>query len=298
MSDSEEKFIVEEAPEGAVPPAPSQDEELEKYSAGVQARINAEVAKSNRLARELEEAKAFGSRAAEIAKRAATEVQELRGRTASSEAGMVENLVSSLDSELTVAKSELRAAYEAQDADKIAEATAKVSGVAADLRRAQVAKVAHQQEREEAARESARKAEERKNAPPPPPRQTPPPLAPKAKAWIDKNSEWFGKDQEKTKTAAAASDYVAKALGLSPNDDAHYEEVDKMIAARHGSTANEGQARDQRPSGQSVAPMGRSTPAAPGARKVTLTASEAATARRMGVSLEDYAKAKSAGGIV
>ncbi len=293
MSETEDKeFEVEDAPEGATPPPVTQDAELDAYTKGVQDRINAMTAETSRLKREVAEAREFGAKAADVAKRAVTEVEALRKRNAASEDGMIESLVSSIESDLLIAQAEVEAAFEAQDGKRLAAATAKVSATAADLRRAQVARAGHKADLVRAAAETPPVQRE----PNPPPRQTPQ-VAPRAQTWLAANSTWFGKDAEKTRVARAADTFVAQ-MGYDPNSDEYYKEVDKVIASRLNGATPGGQQLDQRSPASAVAPAGRSTPAAPSARKVSLSPSEQATAKRIGVTPEDYAKAKLLGGII
>lgn len=294
MSETESKddFVVEEATSTVPGAVANMDDELKDYSEGVQKRINEFTAENARLKRELAAAQEFGQKAAGIAKKAVDEVQSLRARGADSEAAAISNLVSSLDAELGVAKAELKAAHEAADTDKIVEATARVSSLAADLRRAQVAKVGHDHDREAAAAAAKTRPPA---SPPQPPRQIN--ILPKAQAWMDRNADWFKKDAAKTRLAVAADAIVAADGRFDPNSDAYYEEVDRVMNSRLNGGTSGGTERDHKPQGQGINPSGRNAPAAPGARKVTLTRSEIETAKRLGVTVEDYARSKMSGGI-
>lgn len=295
MSDAKETFIVEEeSDEGIAAIPPSLDTELDKYSEGVQKRINEERAKRAHAERELVKAREFGSRAADIAKRAVAEVENLRGRVASTEDASISNLVDSIGAELTVARKDLEEAYEAADPKAIAEATTRLAATAADLRRAQINKAGHVADMEQARLEAEERARQPpvQSAPKPPPRQ----VVPKAQAWIERNATWFQKDQAKTRIAVLADQYVA-GKGVDPNSDDYYKEVDRMIAAELNGATSGDQMRDQRSSAQAVSPAGRSSAPAGTARKVTLTHSEVSVAKKLGITPEDYAKAKLSGGI-
>lgn len=299
MSESETKdeveFEIEEEGQGQTPPEEKTlDKELDQYTEGVQKRINEEVAKRHAIERENQELKDNLNRAAGIARRAVEEVQSLRKRADDSDGHVIDNLVSSLEGNLELAKGKLRKAHEDNDANAIVEATAEVSSMAADLRRAQVAQAGRKMAPVQPGPDQGQGNPAPRQAEQPPVRR----VHPKAQEWLERNKSWYGKDPERTKVAQAADAYVARGLGLDPSSDDYYKEVDNMVAAHFNRGTPGGQSRDQQPSASAVNPTGRSAPSGNTARKVTLTQSEVAQARRLGVSPEDYAKSKRAGGVV
>lgn len=283
----EEDFVEEVQPEGETPDVSG---ELESYSKGVQKRIDEMRAKLGEQERHSKSLEADLQRAISVARQIADENAALKKERASSDEAVFEGLVGSLTSDLTLAKQELRAAHELGDAEKITEATTKLSVLAADLRRAQVAKA------------GLKLPNRVQNEPNPAPAAQPeqhrphPAVARKAQEWIARNGDWFQKDAERTKVALAADSYV-RALGIDPSSDEYYTEVDKVIdtTLRRGdkATTREVASRDTAAS-QPVTAQGRSAPAVAGKRKVSLSAEELGVARRMGVSPEDYARAKAA----
>ena len=119
--------------------------------------------------------------------------------------------------------------------------------------------------------------------PEPQPQQTP---DPKAVAWAQKN-EYFGDDKRMTDEAMHISQVLINYEGFDATSDEYYSEIDKRM-------------RDSFP--DYFSPPGRSTKVAPadtsasrkpsGRSSVQLTPSEVDKARRLNVTLEQYAKEK------
>jgi hypothetical protein len=114
---------------------------------------------------------------------------------------------------------------------------------------------------------------------------------PKAEAWGAKN-KWFGTDSAMTYTAFDIHNKL-EAEGYDPQSDEYYAEIDKRIRLefphKFGTNDSNKTAQTTKPV-QTVASATRSTK--PGRKTVRLTPSEVAIARKLGVSLEDYAKQK------
>jgi len=114
---------------------------------------------------------------------------------------------------------------------------------------------------------------------------------PKAESWGAKN-KWFGTDTAMTYTAFDIHNKL-EAEGYDPSSDEYYAEIDKRIRLefphKFGNTNTNNTAESTKPV-QTVASATRSTKA--GRKTVRLTPSEVAIAKKLGVSLEDYAKQK------
>ena len=275
----QEEFVEEEVTDTVS--GASHEQELDTYGENVQKRINQEVEARRRAEREAASFKEELAKARELAQRAANEVVNLRKRVDAGDEAILDSLVGRLQEELNSAKAAYEAAAQDGDAKKIAEATVKVATMAADLRRAEVAKAGF--------RPSVHNEPER---PPAPARPAPPPLPEETKKWLAANSDWYGKDPIKTNIALAA-DAAVKSRGFDPTSPTYYKELDiAMKRAIEGMTPGD-QPRDPRSPAQATAPMGRSSaPAGGGARKVTLSANEQAIARKFGLTNEQYAAEK------
>lgn len=117
------------------------------------------------------------------------------------------------------------------------------------------------------------------NAPQPAPIQpSAPPVDVKAEEWAARNP-WFGEDTEMTSLAYGLHSKLVNS-GVDTQSDDYYAAIDKRM--REVYPEYFGKAKKSSP----VAPAGRST----STKKVTLTATQVALAKRLGVSLEDYAK--------
>jgi len=100
----------------------------------------------------------------------------------------------------------------------------------------------------------------------------------KAEDWASRNP-WFGKDEEMTAFAYGLHEKLVKS-GVDPTSDEYYQKVDSRI--REIFPKNFERPKKASP----VASVGRTS--AP--KKVTLTATQVAIAKRLGVPLEVYAK--------
>lgn len=100
----------------------------------------------------------------------------------------------------------------------------------------------------------------------------------RAEDWASRNP-WFGKDEEMTSFAYGLHQKLVN-NGYDPTSDDYYQKIDSRM--REVFPQNFQKSRKS----STVAPASRST----GSRKVTLTASQVAIAKRLGVSLEAYAK--------
>jgi GH15 family glucan-1,4-alpha-glucosidase len=114
---------------------------------------------------------------------------------------------------------------------------------------------------------------------------------PKAEAWGAKN-RWFGSDTAMTYTAFDIHKKLVEAEGYDPQSDEYYAEIDKRIRLEfpHKFGNNSNTTAESTKPVQTVASATRSTK--PGRKTVRLTPSEVAIAKKLGVSLEDYAKQK------
>jgi hypothetical protein len=104
---------------------------------------------------------------------------------------------------------------------------------------------------------------------------------PRALQWAQVNT-WFGQDAAKT-GAAYAIDAQLKMEGYDPSSEEYYSELDRQLTVAFPNMSKSG----SRPK-QVVASVSRA-PSAPN-NKVTLSASQMAMARKLGVPLNEYAK--------
>jgi hypothetical protein len=119
-----------------------------------------------------------------------------------------------------------------------------------------------------------------------------PPIDEKTQDWIDNNKSWFGKVKGMTATAYDIHDDLMSE-GYDGSSDEYFNELDRRLRVEFPSKFDkvENTTTEKARPAQTVASAKR--PAATGRNKtVSLTPTEVAIAKRIGVSLEDYAREK------
>jgi hypothetical protein len=107
----------------------------------------------------------------------------------------------------------------------------------------------------------------------------------KAEEWAQRN-DWFGQDEARTFAAFGIHKKLVENEGFDPTSDEYYTELDRRISDTFGGNAK---ATTKRPA-QTVAGVSRSNSGRSSGRKVRLTPSQVAIAKKLGVPLEEYAK--------
>ena len=246
------------------------DEQLEDYSKGVQARIA-------KLTRKMREAERQRDAATEYAKSVEEKRQALETRFEKTDADYIKKFETSINTGLEAAQKELAAAIEAGDAKAQVEANKRIATLAFEN-----AKLSQSKE----ARETAVSKPSEVRAPEQPRTQAEP-SDPMAEAWASKNS-WFGQDRAMTYTAFEIHKDLVDKEGYDSKSDEYYAEIDKRIRVdfpHKFATSNNKQSTDPV---QTVASARRSV--RPGRQTVKLTSSQVAIAKKLGVPLEEYAK--------
>ena len=195
--------------------------------------------------------------------------------------GYVQEYSGRVQSELDQAKAELRQAMSVGDTDAAVEAQTKISSLSVAQERARQAQV--QQERR-AQQQSVEQPVQQQQPVQQPQQQKP---DPKAEDWAERNT-WFGKDQTMTYAAFGIHKTLVEDEEFDPSSDEYYNELDKRIAEEFPHKFGKNSTQSNRPV-QTVASASR-TAKSSGPTKVKLTPSQVAIAKKLGVSLEDYAK--------
>ena len=244
-------------------------DELDTISEGVQKRIDKLTYKMREAERQRDEAVTY-------AQSIHTDNSSLRDKLKSSDSSLFKEYDNRIQSDLERAKIHLKDAQEQGDGDAIATATEQLSRSAAEsenLRRLS----AQQKVR-------AQSAEQQVNVPAAPSPQQPPQPDPKAQQWADKN-EWFGSDQAMTYAAFGIHKELVEE-GIDPSSDGYYSKVDGKMKEYFPNKFSEEQSAPV----QQVAASSRGATGKKSARKVKLTPSQVAIAKRLNVPLEEYAK--------
>ena len=253
-----------------------QDENLEDYSKGVQARIA-------KLTRKMREAERREQAAVEYARAVEDKRQALEKRFEKTDADYIKKFESTISSGLEAAQKELAAAIESGNAEAQVEANKRIATLAFENAKLDAAKEG---------REVPTQAEKPVNLSQggqinQPAMDEPINPDPRAEAWASKNS-WFGTDRAMTYTAFEIHKDLTEKEGFDPNSDEYYAEVDKRI--RVDFPHKFGKTDEKQPTApvQTVASANRSVK--PGRKTVRLTSSQVAIAKKLGVPLEEYAK--------
>ncbi len=271
------KEETEEAPQKAEAEAQteekeaSNDDELSEYSKNVQDRIRKITQKYRK---EESERKA----AIEYAEAVQKQNKELKERLESLDQSYVGEFGTRIDSQIQAAKAAYQKAYDEGNADEMFEAQKNLSKLALD-----------QAQLEQSKKQMEKRAKQAEEAPQQPV-QTPQPQAepdPKAEAWAEKN-DWFGTDQPMTYAAFGVHRQLIEDEGFDPRSDEYYKELDRRIRTEFPHKFSD----TQKSSSPRVASADSSASRAPskGKRKVKLTPSQIAIAKRLNVPLEEYAK--------
>jgi len=107
----------------------------------------------------------------------------------------------------------------------------------------------------------------------------------KAEAWAEQN-DWFGQDDAMTYAAFGIHKTLVEEEGFDPKSDEYYSELDSRINNKFNTTSNN---TSKRPV-QTVAGVSRQTSGRSSGKKVRLTPSQVAIAKKLGVPLSEYAK--------
>ena len=116
-------------------------------------------------------------------------------------------------------------------------------------------------------------------------------IDPKAQEWADKNT-WFNKDIVMTEGAKAIHRQLVEEEGYDPisNAEEYYQEIDRRIALEFPHKFAKNTEETTNKPTQTVASATRSSKS--GRKVQRLTPSEVAIAKKLGVSLDEYAKQK------
>jgi len=277
--DDSEGAVVEQEPETIEnKKQESSDEEIEDYSDGVKKRIN-------KLTYKIREAERREQAAVEYAKGIQEELNKTKNTLSKTDKNLYDEYSARVETQLKAAESDYKKAYESGDTDAMLQAQKEVAKYAVEqesLSRVQSRQTNDEQEVVEQPVQSQGQPQ-----PLPEPALTPQP-DPKAQEWASRN-EWFGDDIAMTTSAFAFHRELVEKEGFDPTSDEYYSEIDKRLKeAFPHKLGNTSQGNvNEVVTGSS---RGANTTRARSRRKVKLTPSQVAIAKRLGVPLEEYAK--------
>ena len=256
------------------------DDEVAQYSDKVKKRISKLKYEFHDERRAKEELERQQQALVDYVKRRDNENAQLRRALQSGQALIADQMETRVQSELQIAQRMLKEAVELGDVDKQVEAHKSIARLTLEADKVKGFRPVQMEEPPE----------------PEPPQyvpQTPPPKPDeRTVAWARKNT-WFGRDREMTDFARHVHDRLVVFDRVDPKTEEYWEKLDKEIRKRYPHIASDEDYEDSRVPQQRqsvvVAPVKRNvTPP----RKVQLSASEVAIAKRLGLSIEQYAAEK------
>jgi len=259
---------AEEAVEAA-----ADDDNFDKAENATQKRID-------RLTKKMREAERQREEALRYAQGVQSEAQQLKARMDALDSSYVNEYSNRVETQMTTAEQELARAIEMGDTNGVIEAQRKITGLAIENDRAKQAKIQQERYAQQA------QAQKQQQVQQPMPQQQPRRPDPKAEQWAQRNA-WFGDDEAMTYAAFGIHKKLIENEGFDPTSDEYYTELDRRMGEEFPHKLNNGGSR--RPA-QTVASVSRNTSGRSSGKKVRLTPSQVAIAKKLGVPLEEYAK--------
>jgi hypothetical protein len=260
--------------ENAQPNVPD-DDEVEKYSEGVQKRIKQLKFEYHEERRAKEESSRLQEEALRFAQQVKAENEQLRKTLSEGEGVLVNQAKGRVSAELDKAKTAFKVAYEAGDPDALLAAQEQLNVL----------------QNEKVRYDNYKPQPQRAEPAPQPQYEAPAAQPPKpdklAMDWASRN-DWFEKDPEMTGYAYGLHEKLVKS-GVDPRTEEYYNELDtavrRVFPDKFGDEIIE-ESAPQRQAGNVVAPAARSGKRP---RKVQLTSTQVSLAKRLGLSNEQYA---------
>ena len=250
-----------------------QEDQFEKAESSTQKRID-------RLTKKMREAQRREEEAINYAKQVQDEAAKLKQRFSALDSNYVTEYSNRVSTQMEQTEKELARAMELGDTAAVVEANKKMIALSAENERANQAKLAQERQQQQAQQQQA--APQQMQAAPQQQIKRP---DPKAQDWASRN-EWFGQDEAKTFAAFGIHKKLVEDEGFDPTSDEYYTELDRRISDTFG---GEAKSASKRPA-QTVAGVSRSNSGRSSGKKVRLTPSQVAIAKKLGVPLEEYAK--------
>jgi hypothetical protein len=255
---------------GAAEESKSEDQ-FKKAETSTQKRID-------KLTKKMREAERREQEAMRYAQGVQTESQQLKQRIQNLDNNYVNEYSNHVSTQMQQAEAALARAIEVGDSSGTVEAQRALTNLAIQADRAARAKMQSDRAQQQAAAAQHHQAQQ------PMPAQQPRRPDRKAEDWALRNS-WFGSDEAMTYAAFGIHKKMVEEEGFDPQSDDYYTELDTRIASKF----NMGETTSNRRPAQTVIGASRSSSGRSG-RKVRLTPSQVAIAKKLGVPLEEYAK--------
>lgn len=252
----------------------SKEEGLDKYSKNVQRRIKKLLDKVERAEKREQEALNF-------AQSAKKKYDEYEKKIKSLDENYLSEYETRVQSQIEQAKKAYQDALYNNDVNAQVDAQRALTRLAIEEERA----IASKQQREQLLKQQEGLMAERQTAQQTSPRQP----DPRAEQWAEEN-KWFGQDEAMTFTALAHHKRLLKE-GYDPkaSPDEYYEEINSYMKNQFPHKFKEEAREPKEKAPQTVAGSSRTSKTS-NSRKVKLTPSQVAIAKKLNVPLEEYAK--------
>ena len=257
------------------PPMELSEEEMDEYSEKVRKRLQHFSKGYHDQRRAAEAATKEREEALRYAQQVGEENKKLKGTVSKNQEAMLESAKKMAAAEHDEAKAQYKKAYESGEADAVIEAQEAMTTAKMKVERVNNLKLPTLQDDDYGVQPQA-------NAP----AQS---VDDRAVTWQAKN-KWFGDDDEMTSFALGLHQKLVK-QGVNPRSDDYYEKINSRMRqvfpdSFDGDDDNEDVTDERRRRTTVVASATRST----SPKRVTLTKTQVALAKKLGVPLEEYAK--------
>lgn len=257
----------------SAPPDELTDDELESYSEKVKKRLQHFSKGYHDQRRAAEQAAREKAELEAMAARLVEENKKLKGTVGQNQQAMLEQAKKMAERELEEAKAKFKAAYDAGESDAVVAAQDELTNAKLKAERVNNIKLpALQSDETEVQTQTS----------------APAVVDGRAQEWQAANP-WFGQDDEMTSFALGLHQKLVK-QGVNPRSDDYYEKINsrmrQVFPDQFADGDDEPEETKPRRKTNVVAPATRST--AP--KKIVLTQTQVALAKRLGVPLEEYAK--------
>ena len=260
-TETEEKSVQTEVVE---------EDQFKKAESSMQKRID-------KLTKKMREAERREQEAINFAKNVQQESNNLKTRLNNLDTSYITEYDNRVKSQMAQAEKDLAKAMEIGDSQAAVVANKQIAELA--VQNSQLNQAKAQQERQRAVTQQQNYVQQ-----PAPQQQQVRRPDPKAEEWASKN-DWFGQDEAMTFAAFGIHKRLVEEEGFDPQTDEYYTELDRRINDKFNLSAKD---TGRRPV-QTVASVSRNSGRNSG-KKVRLTPSQVAIAKKLGVPLEEYAK--------
>ena len=283
--------IVDDIPKQPVKQAEKEDdEELSDYSDKVRKRINKLKYEQHEAHRQREAAEQMREEAIKFAQQLAAKNQHYESLLQRGEGALVSQIKARASLSLDQAKSLYKEAYEAGDSQKIVDAQEKLLHAQTDVREAEKHERVLQNRRPQQTQQPVQQQQQQQQQV-----YQPPQPSSKALSWT-KDNPWFGPNGNRSMTALAYGihETLVREEGVKPDTDEYYQKINAAMRQRFPDYFEKDEdvqvtsAPAQRTPSNVVAPSNRNNGSRP--RKIQLTATQVALAKRIGLTPEQYAK--------